>query len=395
MILVVGGWSACAPIDSAAIAPGVVQVEGKRKPIQHLEGGIVASILVQAGELVTAEQPLLLLDAAQDRAEREILRGRIFNTRAVSDRLNAERDDRGDVVYSSVLIDSAEPDSGAREAMISESALFEARLADRKGEETVLLSRVTGLRAVLVSKREVYESLSEEVDDLTVLLAEGYVDRQRLRELKRARAQTVGEISDLEVTIDETNLQILQLRKRFKTEVVNDLRLAREKLHDLEQQFLAVDDRVARATVRAPVAGTVMSVVPKSVGAVARSGEVLMEIVPDTNRLVVEARISPMDIDRVRVGLSAEVRFAVFKDAYSISGVLTNLSADRIIDESTQIPFYLADITLDKEDYYLLDEMNLIPGMPAEVIVKTGERTFLGYLTSPMNRLFSRSLIED
>ena len=395
IILVAGGWSACAPIESAAIAPGVVQVEGKRKPVQHLEGGIVASILTQAGERVEVDQPLIELDAASDRAEREIIQGRLFNMRATVDRLKAERDDLKEVVFSSALSEVSESDSRAREAILSEKALFEARLADRRGEEAVLQSRMEGQKAVLSSKRLIKQSLAEEIDDLRSLLAEGYVDKQRLFQLERQNTQLLGEVSDLEVAIDETALRILQVRKRFKTEVVDALTQAREQLYDLEQQFLAVDDRVARATIRAPVAGIVMNIGPNSVGAVIGSGETLMEIVPYENSLVIEARISPMDIDRVRIGQSAEVRFAVFKDSYSVSGALTQLSADRLIDQESQTAYYAADIKMSEDDYYLLEGMTLIPGMPAEVVVKTGQRTFLGYITSPMNRLFSRSLLED
>ena len=395
MILVVGGWSACAPIDSAALAPGVVQVEGNRKPVQHLEGGIVSSILTEEGERVEIGQPLMQLDAAFDRAEREIIQGRLFNMLATVDRLKAERDDQREVIFSLRLSELSESDTRVREAMLSEVALFEARLADRSGEEAVLESRMEGQRAVLASKIQISQSLAVEIDDLTELLAEGYVDRQRLFQLERQRTQLLGEVSDLEVAIDETALRILQLRKSFTTEVVEALTQAREQLYDLEQQFFAVDDRLARATIRAPVSGIVMNIGPNSVGAVIGSGETLMEIVPYENSLIIEARISPMDIDRVRIGQSAEVRFAVFKDSYSVSGSLTRLSADRLIDQESQTSYYAADIKMSEDDYHLLEGMTLVPGMPAEVVVKTGQRTFLRYVTSPMNRLFSRSLLED
>jgi epimerase transport system membrane fusion protein len=134
---------------------------------------------------------------------------------------------------------------------------------------------------------------------------------------------------------------------------------------------------------------------PNTIGAVIGSGEILMEIVPESEDLVVDAQISPMDIDRVRVGQSAEVRFSVFKDAYMVTGSLVKLSADRLIDDDGDLHYYAGEIKLEKSDLQLLGGMALVPGMPAEVLIKTGERTMLGYLTSPMNRLFSRSLIED
>ena len=146
---------------------------------------------------------------------------------------------------------------------------------------------------------------------------------------------------------------------------------------------------------RAPVEGTVLNLQPNTIGGVVRQGDTLMEVVPDATRLIVEARITPMDIDRIRLGQEAEIRFAVFKDAYLISGVLAKISADRLIDPATDIPYYAAEIQLLDEDLYLLGDSLLVPGMPAEVLIKTGKRTMLGYVTSPMNRLVSRSLIED
>ena len=396
LIVVVGGvWSACAPIQSAALASGVVQVEGKTKLIQHLEGGIVSHINVANGDWVDEGDQLLLLDAARDRAEKQILIGRLFNTQAAVERLEAERDDRDQVEFSRSLRESAGTDQRAVSAMASEDALFNARLADREGEEAVINSQRAGLEAMAGSTRSILKSLDLEIEDLTALLSDGYVDKQKLRELERARARTLGELADLEVSIDEANLRVLQLRKKFKTQVVNELTEAREELHDLEQQYLAASDRAERATVRAPVAGVVLNLKLSTIGEVIGSGETLMEIVPQVDQLVIDARVTPMDIDRVKVGQSAEVRFAVFKDAYLITGTLTKLSADSVTDEATGEPYYAAEIKLLEEDLYLLNNMVLVPGMPAEVLIKTGERTMLGYLTSPMNRLFARSLIED
>ena len=205
----------------------------------------------------------------------------------------------------------------------------------------------------------------------------------------------MGELSDLNVSIDEAELSILQIRKRFKTQVVQELTEVQEELHDLQEEYAAADDRVVRSTIRSPAQGSVINLKVNTIGAVVGSGEILMEIVPDISDLVVEARISPMDIDRVKIGQAAEVRFSVFKDAYMISGVLTKLSADRLLDESGDFPYYEGEIKLLEEDLHLLQGMAIIPGMPAEVLIKTGERTMMGYLMSPMARIASRSLIED
>lgn len=395
IIIVVLVWGSFAPIQSAAIAPGVVQVEGKRKAVQHLEGGIIAEILVTNGEWVEMDQPLLTLDVARYIAERDILRGRLYSQQAAGDRLQAERDDQADVVFRASLLDASSRDNRAANAISNEQALFSARSADRNAEEDVLESQQRGLRVVRDSKKSVEISLSQEITDLQDLLAEGYVDKQRLRELERARTQTLGELADLEVSIDEINLRISQLRTRFKKEVVDELGLTLEDLYDIEQKFAAADDQVQRAIIRSPVAGTVLNLIPNTIGAVIGSGQTLLEIVPHIDELVVDARVAPMDIDRVTVGQAAEVRFSVFKDAYLVSGSLVKLSRDRLIDQETDIPYYSAEIRLLQDDLRLLEGMTLVPGMPAEVLIKTGERTMLGYITSPMRRGFARSLTED
>lgn len=395
LIFVVGGWSACAPIDSAALAPGTVQVVGKRKPIQHLEGGIVSEVLVRTGEMVEPGEVLIKLDATRDTAEMQITQGRIYNAQAAVDRLTAERDALDQVTFATFLVDAAAADSRAEAAISQERSLFEVRLAERLGEISVLESKQSGLQAMVKAKRVVAESLATEISDLTELLADGYVDKQRLRQLERDRANLVGQIADLDVSFREVGLQILQLQKRFKTEVVDELSLTLEELYDLERTHEAVSDRVNRSTIRAPVRGEVIDLRINSVGAVIGSGEILMELVPDAEGLFVEARISPMDIDRVHTGQPAEIRFSVFKDVYLVTGELKKISADRLVDESTDTAYYEAEIELHKDDLALLADAELVPGMPCEVVIKTGQRTMLGYMTSPVNRIFSRSLTED
>lgn len=395
LLLGVGGWMTIAPIDSAALAPAVVQVEGKRKAIQHLEGGIVSEIFVANGDLVTQGQILLSLDATRDKSELEILRGRLFNTRAKVDRLEAERSGGRKVTFSAYLQEAKKNDVRASGAISSESSLFAVRLADRDGEIAVIESKQKGLEVVRSAKLEVSESLRKEIEDLSELLAEGYVDKQRLRQLQRSRTSLLGEVADLEVSIGEAQLSALQVGKRFKTDVVDELTASREVLHDLEQQFSSVMDRVERSDIKSPVSGTVLNLKPNTIGAVIVSGKTLVEIVPLSQRLVVEARVSPMDIDRVRVGQDVELRFSVFKDAYMVSGILRKLSADRLVDPDSSIPYYQAEINLVEEDLTLLEGMELVPGMPAEALIKTGKRTMLGYLTSPMKRLVSNSMLED
>lgn len=406
----VGMWSAFAPIESAALAPGVVQVEGKRKAIQHYEGGIVDKIFVKNGEFVSEGQELLTLDATRDRAELIVTLNQVYIAHARVNRLQSERDDRTSIEFDDTLRSAAQSDSRAVEAMANETAMFNAGFNTRNGEELLLRQeisqlekRLEGLRALKVSKTAVKDSVANEIHDLNQLLTEGYVDKQRIRELERYSTELEGGLSDLDakisganVSIREAELKILQSKKAFKSQVVEELAATLLDFYSLEQGRLTVEDKVERATIRTPVSGVVLDFDTNTEGAVIIPGETLMEVVPDIDKLVVEARVSPMDIDRVRVGLEAEVRFGVFKDVYTITGKVVKLSADILFDESTGEQYYGAEVVLLESDLSLLSEgMELVPGMPAEVLIKTGTRTPLGYVTSPLERMFSRSFIED
>ena len=402
-----GLWAAVAPLESAARGQGTVQVDGNRKPIQHYEGGIVSEIFVASGDYVAVGQPLIQLDTTQAQAEQRIIEGRAWAKAALVARLTSERDGFSEVFFPEDLL--AQEDERARAAIANESALFVARRSDRLGETAVLNQRVAQLRnqiegtsAVIDAKKQISNSLQVERSELAQLLEEGYVDKQRIRQLERSLAETLGELADLnaqvaaaKVAIEETELQILQLDKRFKTKVVDALTAAQEELYDMQQRLLAINDRLQRTLLSAPATGYVLGLKPNVVGAVVAPGEELMAIVPDVEKLMIDAKMSPMDIDRIRIGQEAEVRFAVFKDAYTITGELVKVSADSLVDEATGQAYFEAKVELLEDDLVLLGEYQLVPGMPADVLVKTGNRTLLGYLTSPLQRMFENSLIED
>ena len=410
LILGCGVWATFAPIDTGALAPGIVQVEGKRKSVQHLEGGIVAAIMVSNGDSVSKDDPLLSVDVTQANAELLILAGRRIDLQGKLDRLVAERDDMDSLRFSEGLRVLGEDDDRAATAMASESTLFTARRADRDGEVQLLLQQqaqlseqAAGFEAILASSNTLLSSLDTEIADLAELLRDGYVDKQRLRELERSRSRVLGEIAETKskiasanVAIAESQLQIVQLNKRFKSEVVDELKQIQTALYDVTQQFNTGWDRVERAIIRSPADGFVLNTSTTTVGAVISAGEELMEIVPHDKALIIEARVSPLDIDRVQAGQSAEVRFAVFKDAYLVTGKLTKLSADRLIDSSTNTPYFAAEVAIEQGDFErFYNGARLVPGMPAEVLIKTGERTFIDYILSPLKRTFSTSLLED
>lgn len=405
---VFGTWAVTAPLDSAALAPGVVTVKSYRKTVQHLEGGIVSEILVRDGDKVIEGEPLLILDPTQSLAELEITRGQMLLTRAMEARLRAERDLLEVVTYPD---DFDLLDERVNEAVQSENQVFSARMNSHQGEIQVLRQRISqlseqidGLEAIIRSKRDLTRSYTEELNDLTELLSEGFVDRQRIRELERSISQLRGEVAENESNIarlkmqqGETELQILQLEKEFHTQVVNQLAEVQGRVFDLRERARALQDRVNRTVVRAPEAGMVLGMQVHTIGGVVQGGTPILDIVPATEDLIVEAQVSPMDIDRVEVGTLADIRFSAFKSATTpvIEGRVAQISADRLTDKSTGMPYYLARVEVTEEGQRLMGNLVLVPGMPAEVLIKTGERTLLQYLVQPATNALARSLIED
>lgn len=403
-----GTWSFVAPLDSAALAPGQVTVKSYRKTVQHLEGGIVKELRVRDGDRVEKNQTLMVLDDTQLKAELEIVRGQIIALEATKARLQAERDNSESVNFPQLLRTG---DPRANEAKQNETAVFEARTNAIAGEVSVLEQRlsqfdeqVNGLKQIIASRNTLISSYSEETSELQDLLKDGYVDIQRVRELERQTAELKGQIADYrssiaqaEVSRGETQLQILQIEKNFSTEVVDQLTQVEANLFDLRERERATLARLNRTTIRAPESGMVLGLQLHTEGGVVQPGAQILDIVPESSELLIEAEVSPIDIDRVQTGLVADVRFSAFKQATTpvIEGVVTQISADRLVNQETGMPYYLARVEIPEDQLARLGSLMLVPGMPAEVLINTGERTFFEYLVQPATNAFARSLIED
>lgn len=407
---VFGTWAALAPLDSAALASGVVTVKTYRKTIQHLEGGIVKELLVRDGDLVKAGDPLIVLDETQIRADNEVTRSQLIAAQATEARLRAERDGLA-VVDFSALIEQDTP--RAREAREGETQVFRARRNSHLGEIAVLEKRISqlheqinGLKKVIYTKNSLERSFSTEIRELKELLAEGFVDKTRLLEQERNLDKTRAEVADhgseiikTQLQINETELQILQLNKDFNAEVVSQLAEVQTKVFDLQEKKSALEDRLSRVVIRSPEDGMILGMTVHTIGGVIRPATPLLDIVPSVSDLVIEAKVSPVDIDRVEAGKSADIRFSSFSSNTTpvIEGRVIQVSADRLEDEKDGTPYYLARVGLTEEGAKRLVGLNLKlqPGMPAEVFINTGERTMLQYLMQPATNAFARSLIEE
>lgn len=402
-----GSWAAIAPLDSAAVAPAVLNVETRRKTVQHLEGGIVAEILVSEGAAVAAGQPLLRLDPTQARANLQQLRIRRRALQALEARLLAERDGTEHVDFAGV----GTAGEASNAVIADELRVFAARRRAIEGEEAILRNRITqfdeeivGLNGQIAAQATQIELIDEELAAQEKLFERKLTGMQRLIELKRERAEIAGSrnqqiaaVARIRQRIAEENLRILELDTTRINEVVEQLREVRTSLSDLSERIRAAEDVLERTTILAPLDGVIVDLRVHTVGGVVGAGEALLDIVPEGERLVAEARVDPIDIDAVAPGLRAQVVLSAFdrRTVAPVEGIVSSVSADRLTDARTGVPYYLARVVLPDDAMKAHEGLELSPGMQAEVMILTGEQTALGYLVTPVIRSFRRALREQ
>lgn len=345
---VFGTWAAFAPLDGAAYAPGVVTVQAYRKTVQHLEGGIVKEVLVHDGDTVKQDDPLIILDDTPLRFEYQMTRGQLIAAKAMEARLVAERDNLPEIAFAPLATADIQRGGEARQGEIR---VFNAQRGSRLGQIAVLQERIdqlneqiNGTQAIIGAKGHLDRSYSGEIVELTDLLAQGFVDKQRLLEQERKRQLLRSEmvehrsaITTSRLQINETRLQILQIDKDFNAEVVKQLAEVQSKIYDLQERASALEDRLGHSVIRAPEAGMVIGMTVHTIGGVVRPATPLLDIVPSVSGLVIEAQVAPVDIDRVAIGRRADIRFGAFNSATTpvIEGEVSSVSADRLINEKT------------------------------------------------------------
>lgn len=405
-----GTWATLAPLAGAVIAPGVVTVQSYRKTVQHLEGGIVTELLVRDGDVVEAGQLLVQLDRTRAHASVAILEGELDLLLAREARLLAERDGASEIAFPTELLARAVEDDDVGELVRGQQLLFEARRESLEGESGLLAQRVgqyedeiAGLQQQSLSKDRQIEIVEDELEGLHALYERGFESRRRINELERLAEELRGElgahttaIARAENGIAEANLRIVQLRKEFREKVVKDLDEVQARFFDVSERRVAASDRMARLEIRAPIAGTVVGMRAHTVGGVIGPGEPLLDIVPAGDELVIEARMRPEDIDKVRVGQTARVRLSAFdqRTTPELEGTVVATSADRMMDETTGAPFFVVRSRISEGELEKLGDLQLVPGMPAETFVQTGSRTVLSYLLKPLSDGVARALRE-
>jgi HlyD family secretion protein len=405
-----GAWAALAPLASAAIAPGTVTVDSHRKTVQHLEGGIIAELLVRNGDDVAAGQVLLRLEDVESRAAFDLLKGQHRALLAQEARLIAERDGESEPAFAPELL-SLSADPAVAEILAGQRRILASRNQVLEGQTAVLHQRIRQYEAEIESLKAQIDSgevqlrfIAEELSGVGELFEKGLEKKSRLLALKREAARLTGmqgdyqgRITQAEQGIAEARMESLSLKEQRDAEVATELREVQVELAEVADKLRAAQSRLQRTEILAPQAGVVVNLRYFTAGGVIEPAAPILEIVPAGERLVVDARLDPMNIDEVRAGMAAEVRLVAFKQRITptIAGRVQQVSADALVDEQTMRTYYVARVEISPAELDGLNSVELYPGMPVEVMIATGERTALDYLLAPVAQSFQRAFREQ
>ena len=404
-------WAAYAPLESAAIAAGAIEAESSRKTIQHLEGGIVGRILVNDGDVVYAGQPLIGLDDTKARATVQMLQMQLWDALALEARLVAERDDREHIQFPQDIVAAARKHPAAAGIVAGQTRIFDTRRRLNSSRIDMIQRRIAqteqeiaGLRFQAQAATSRATIIKGEIADVAPLVAKRLLTRGRLRQLEREQAEIDGrigeatsQISRAEQSVGESQAMIFKLESDHQSEVAQNLRDTQAQILQFIERIQAARDVLARTMVCAPEAGTITDLRIHTTGGVIAPGEPLVDLVPSDDRLIVLVQVKPEDIDLVRPGLPARVRLLSYKHRRvpPVEGVLTYVSADRLIDSETRRPYYTARVRITDASLRALPEVDIMPGMPVEVLIKTGQFTVAHYTLRPVFDAFDRAFRED
>ena len=409
---VIGGWASFVPMDTGAVAPGPVVVDSNSREVQHLEGGIIERILVREGDRVQKGDVLVKMDATTAEARNEQLRNQWLNAKATEARLLAERDELITITFPEELLELEGKDEKITKSLDAQRRLFNTRRDNMQGELDVLNQKVrqseeeiVGLKRQISSASRQISLLNDEISVVDALVKKGNATRPRLLALQRQSAQIEGQrgqsqalVSRAEQTINEARIAMLNRGTEFLNSVVAELKETQQEIGTLAEQMRASADIVRRIEVTAPISGQVTGLQVFTETGVIQPGQVLMAIVPLDEALVVEARINPNDIDIVRPGLESHVRITVVdtRQIKPLKGEVVVVSADRFDDQQTGEAYYQARINIPAEEIQdKLGDFELTAGMPTEVLIVTGSRTMLSYLTRPIRDSFGRAFRQE
>ncbi|GAB2209193.1 HlyD family type I secretion periplasmic adaptor subunit [Roseibium sp. ROS1] len=400
----IGGWAAFTEISGAVVSSGTIVVESNIKQVQHREGGIVRDIRVKNGDVVEAGDLLIRLDDTVTRANLAVVTKQLTDLTAQELRLAAERDDLRAIEWPEQRIASL------GDVERGQQLLLEARQNSKEGRKNQLEEQIRqfnkqteGLEAQVAAKTSEIELIGEELGDLGGLLDKQLVSKSRVTALRREKARLDGEYGDLiaqiartREAISERHIQILQIEETYRAEVLENLQEVRSRIAQLEEQKIAAEDELTRVDILAPRNGYVHQLAVHTIGGVIAPGETIMQIVPREDQLIVETQVRPVDIDQMSPGQHARVRFPSFdqRTTPELNAELLTISADLNQDERTGMSFYVARLVIDESELTKLGDQALVPGMPVETFLQTGDRTVLSYLVKPIRDQIAHALRE-
>jgi HlyD family secretion protein len=408
LVLGFGGWAATAQLSGALIAPGQIVVDSNVKKVQHPTGGIVGEVRVRDGDRVKAGDIVVRLDETVTRANLAIVTRGLNELSARKARLEAERDSDANISLPPRLTNSDDPD--VRAIVQSEQKLFELRRTARAGQKSQLRQRIgqlheeiAGLTAQQNAKARETELIERELTGVRDLFSKNLIQMNRLTQLEREATRLQGERGQLIATtaqakgkISELELQIIQIDQELSSEVAKEMRDVDGKIGEFIERKVTAEDQLRRIDIRSPQDGTVFQSAVHTVGGVISAGDAIMLIVPAADNLTVEAKVNPQDINQLQIGQKAILRFTAFNQQTTpeIDGTVSRISADITTDQRTGVGYYTIRIALPPEQVARLGDVKLVPGMPVEAFIQTGERTVLSYLAKPLSDHFNRAFRE-
>jgi len=411
LVVGLGTWAVFTSIAGAVIAGGFLVVETNAKRVQHAEGGIVAAIMARNEDHVNAGDVLVRLDDTMLKASLNVINNQLDEARAIEARLVAEIGGRSDFVVPPELeVRRTEP--GVDSLIVAQHQLAKAREAVRVGNISQLTeqiaqleSQLEGLAVQRTAAQQQHDVVGKELADLAGLLDSQLVQKSQVNNLTREKARLEGELgaidasmSQIRASIAERRVMIGQVDSTFLSEALSQLQELREKIAQLLQQKIAAEDRLARVAIVAPQSGVVHESIVNTVGGVVGPGETLMMVVPTDDRLVVEIRLNPLHVDKVKVGQEVVLKLPGLdqRTTPDLPGHVSQVAPDLSTDMQTGQQYYLARVTFDDDAMGLLPpDIELVPGMPAEAFIQTGERTVLTYLLEPLTEQFERAMRES
>lgn len=407
----IGGWASVAQLAGAVIASGLLVVESNVKRVQHPTGGVVGELNVREGDVVRAGDVLARLDATIATASLQLVSKQLDQAVGRVARLMAERDGLAEIAFPAELAARAGTDAEAAAVIDGESRLFAARRMAMEGQKAQLRERISqslreieGLDAQQAAKSQEIALIEDELAGVLALFERNLVQINRLKLLQREAARLGGErgqiiaaIAQARGRIAETQLQVIQLDQNRRTEVMQELRDYETRIGEYVERRVAAQDQLARVDIRAPQDGIVHRLDVHTVGGVVSAGQVMMLIVPRSDELIIEARVSPSDIDQVVAGQTAVARFSAFNQRTTpeLVGTVTSVAPDLLTVEGTGEAFYKVRIHIAPEELARLRDLKLVPGMPVEVHIRTSSRSALSYMMKPLTDQLARAFREE